>query len=108
MCGIAGILKPGHAETIRAIHTLNPNTGVEILIPDFQGKPDRLQQVIDAEPEVFAHNVETVPRIFREIRARRVELRQGVVAGRRTPGDAVNVAGRLFLPIWGPPSAMQK
>ena len=39
-----------YAETIRAIHTLNPNTGVEILIPDFQGKPDRLQQVIDAAP----------------------------------------------------------
>ncbi|MEX5235604.1 lipoyl synthase [Kocuria arenosa] len=57
-----------YAETIRAIHTLNPNTGVEILIPDFQGKPDRLQQVIDAAPEVFAHNVETVPRIFRQIR----------------------------------------
>ena len=57
-----------YAETIRAIHTLNPNTGVEILIPDFQGKPDRLRQVIDAQPEVFAHNLETVPRIFRQIR----------------------------------------
>ena len=57
-----------YAETIRQIHALNPNTGVEILVPDFSGKPELLQQVFDAAPEVFAHNVETVPRIFRRIR----------------------------------------
>ena len=57
-----------YAETIRQIHTLNPDTGVEILVPDFSGKPELLQQVFDAAPEVFAHNVETVPRIFRRIR----------------------------------------
>ncbi|WP_129669197.1 lipoyl synthase [Phytoactinopolyspora endophytica] len=57
-----------YAETVRQIHKLNPNTGVEILTPDFSAKPDLLQQVFDAEPQVFAHNVETVPRIFRSIR----------------------------------------
>jgi lipoyl synthase len=57
-----------YAETIRQIHQLNPGTGVEILVPDFSGKPGLLQQVFDAEPEVFAHNVETVPRIFKRIR----------------------------------------
>ncbi|HEX6198295.1 MAG TPA: lipoyl synthase [Jiangellaceae bacterium] len=57
-----------YAETVRAIHRLNPGTGVEILTPDFSAKADLLQQVFDAEPEVFAHNVETVPRIFRRIR----------------------------------------
>jgi lipoic acid synthetase len=57
-----------YAETVRAIHALNPGTGVEILTPDFSGKADLLQQVFDAQPEVFAHNVETVPRIFRRIR----------------------------------------
>ena len=57
-----------YAETVRAIHELNPGTGVEILTPDFSGKADLLQQVFDAAPEVFAHNVETVPRIFRRIR----------------------------------------
>ena len=57
-----------YAETIRQIHELNPNTGVEILVPDFSGKPALLQQVFDAAPEVFAHNVETVTRIFRRIR----------------------------------------
>jgi lipoic acid synthetase len=57
-----------YAETIRQIHALNPGTGVEILVPDFNGEPHLLQQVFDAAPEVFAHNVETVPRIFKAIR----------------------------------------
>lgn len=57
-----------YAETIRQVHELNPGTGVEILAPDFSGNKDLLQQVFDTKPEVFAHNVETVPRIFKEIR----------------------------------------
>ena len=57
-----------YAETIRLIHELNPGTGVEMLAPDFSGKPELLGQLFDAAPEVFAHNVETVPRIFRRIR----------------------------------------
>jgi lipoic acid synthetase len=57
-----------YAETVRAVHALNPGTGVEILTPDFSGRPELLGQVFAAEPEVFAHNVETVPRIFRRIR----------------------------------------
>jgi len=57
-----------YAETIRAVHDTNPGTGVEILTPDFSGKSELLAQVFDAKPEVFAHNVETVPRLFKEIR----------------------------------------
>ena len=57
-----------YAETIRQIHALNPNTGVEILPPDFGAKPELVGQVFDARPEVFAHNLETVPRIFKRIR----------------------------------------
>jgi len=57
-----------YAQTVREIHDLNPGTGVELLTPDFSGRTDLLQQVFDAAPEVFAHNVETVPRIFRRIR----------------------------------------
>jgi lipoic acid synthetase len=57
-----------YAETIRQIHKQSPGTGVEILVPDFSGKADLLQKVFDAKPEVFAHNVETVPRIFKRIR----------------------------------------
>jgi lipoic acid synthetase len=57
-----------YAETIRQIHKQSPGTGVEILVPDFSGKPELLGQVFDAKPQVFAHNLETVPRIFKEIR----------------------------------------
>lgn len=57
-----------YAETVRAIHELNPGTGVENLIPDFNGRPELLQQVFESRPEVLAHNVETVPRIFKRIR----------------------------------------
>ena len=57
-----------YAETIRQIHKQSPGTGVEILVPDFSGRPELLQKVFDAKPEVFAHNVETVPRIFKRIR----------------------------------------
>jgi lipoic acid synthetase len=57
-----------YAETIRKIHELNPNVGVEMLAPDFGAKPELLGQLFEAGPEVFAHNLETVPRIFRRIR----------------------------------------
>jgi lipoic acid synthetase len=57
-----------YAETIRKIHELNPGVGVEMLAPDFSGSPDLLGQLFGARPEVFAHNIETVPRIFRRIR----------------------------------------
>ncbi len=57
-----------YSEVVRQIHALNPNTGVENLVPDFSGKPDLLQEVFESRPEVFAHNVETVPRIFKRIR----------------------------------------
>lgn len=57
-----------YAETIREIHRQSEGTGVEILVPDFSGNPEHLGRVFDAQPEVFAHNVETVPRIFKQIR----------------------------------------
>jgi lipoyl synthase len=57
-----------YAETIRQIHQQSPGTGVEILVPDFSGNPELLQLVFDAKPQVFAHNLETVPRIFKQIR----------------------------------------
>ena len=57
-----------YAETIRKVHELNPGTGVEMLAPDFSGKAELLNQVFGAKPEVFAHNLETVPRIFKRIR----------------------------------------
>jgi lipoyl synthase len=58
------------AETIRSIKALNPETTLEVLIPDFDGNKDLLQQVIDARPEVVSHNLETVRRLTPVIRSR--------------------------------------
>jgi len=57
-----------YAETVRRVHDAVPGIGVELLIPDFDGKPDQLAEVFASHPEVLAHNVETVPRLFRRIR----------------------------------------
>ena len=57
-----------YAETCRQIKALNPGTGVELLVDDFKGSRTALETVFESQPEVFAHNVETVPRIFRRIR----------------------------------------
>jgi lipoic acid synthetase len=57
-----------YAQTCVEIHQAVPGCGVELLIPDFNADPERLARVFDASPEVLAHNIETVPRIFRRIR----------------------------------------
>ena len=57
-----------YANTIEMVHQLNPKTKVEMLAPDFSGNSELLNQVFAAQPEVFAHNLETVPRIFKSIR----------------------------------------
>jgi lipoyl synthase len=76
-----------YAETVRAVHALNPGTGVEILVPDFSGEPALLGQVFDTRPEVFAHNVETVPRVFKRVRpAFGYERSLGVLALGRAAG----------------------
>jgi lipoic acid synthetase len=57
-----------YAETIRLVHEMNPGIGVEMLAPDFSAKSELLNEVFSSRPEVFAHNLETVPRIFKTIR----------------------------------------
>ena len=56
------------AATIRWIRTLNQSCGIEVLIPDFRGNLDALQTVLEAEPEVLNHNVETVPHLYKRVR----------------------------------------
>ena len=56
------------ARTITEIKRINPNTNIEVLIPDFRGKEKLLQKIIDAKPEVISHNVETVERLTPFIR----------------------------------------
>ena len=57
------------AETIRQIKEVNPNTTIETLIPDFQGKQELIQKVINARPEVISHNLETVRRLTPQVRS---------------------------------------
>jgi lipoic acid synthetase len=76
-----------YAQTVRDIHELNPGTGVEVLIPDFSGNPALLGEVFGAAPEVLAHNLETVPRIFKRIRpAFTYERSLDVITQARTAG----------------------
>ena len=57
-----------YAETVRAIRAACPTTGIELLIPDFSGDRRQLDEVFASRPSVLAHNVETVPRLFRRVR----------------------------------------
>ncbi|MCA1745340.1 MAG: lipoyl synthase [Bacteroidales bacterium] len=57
-------------ETILKVKEMNPGTTMEVLIPDFQGMTNLVQQVMDAQPEVISHNVETVRRLTPQIRSR--------------------------------------
>jgi lipoic acid synthetase len=76
-----------YAQTCREIHAAVPGCGVEVLIPDFNAQPERLTQVFDAAPEVLAHNIETVPRIFRRVRPGfRYERSLDVLAQARAAG----------------------
>jgi lipoic acid synthetase len=76
-----------YAETVRLVHAAVPGVKVELLIPDFDAKPDQLAEVFSSEPEVLAHNVETVPRIFRRIRPGfRYERSLDVITQARTAG----------------------
>ena len=76
-----------YAETVREIKRLNPDTGVELLIPDFNGDAVHLGAVFDSRPEVLAHNLETVPRIFKRIRpAFRYDRSLAVITAARDAG----------------------
>jgi lipoic acid synthetase len=84
----------GHfARVIEAIHRRAPGTAVEVLTPDFRGVPDALDVVLAAGPEVFSHNVETVPRLYRRARPgsrydRSLELLAKAAAAARRSGAA--------------------
>src|SRR5687767_15644018 len=56
------------AETIRQIHERLPGCSVEVLVPDFQGNENSIRAVLEARPEIYNHNTETVPRLYRKAR----------------------------------------
>jgi len=71
------------AATIRKIHELNPDCAVEVLTPDFQGRDDQLEILMEARPEIFNHNIETVPRVFRRVRPGRSKYHISIEVLRR-------------------------
>jgi lipoic acid synthetase len=74
------------AATIRKIHELNPECAVEVLTPDFQGNTSQLATVMEARPEIFNHNIETVERVFRRVRTGRSKYAVSVELLRQAKG----------------------
>jgi lipoic acid synthetase len=70
-------------ETVKAIRRMNPNTTLETLIPDFQGIERNIDRIIDANPEVVSHNMETVRRLTREVFKRNMKLRSFKIPKRK-------------------------
>jgi lipoyl synthase len=86
------------AETIRAVRTLEPVPGVEVLTPDFLGRLESLETVLAAGPDVFNHNVETVPRLYREVRrGARLERSLGLLsAAKRIAPETTTKSGFML------------
>ncbi len=69
----------GHfAKTVRLLKELSPNLLIEVLAPDFKGREEFVAAIVDAKPDVFAHNVETVERLTPRVRDRRAGYRQSL------------------------------
>src|SRR5689334_5172621 len=84
------------ARVIEAVHRRNPGTAVEVLTPDFRGVPEALDVVLGAAPEVFSHNMETVPRLYRLARpGSRYDRSLGLLAEASRRRDAGEYAGRI-------------
>jgi lipoic acid synthetase len=84
------------AAVVRAIAERNPDCAVEVLTPDFRGVPDALDLVLAARPAVFAHNTETVPRLYRQARpGSRYERTLGLLADASRRRDAGEYGGRV-------------
>lgn len=87
-------------QVIEAIHERNPSTAVEVLTPDFRGVDEALDIVLGARPEVFSHNMETVPRMYRKARpGSRFERSLGLLADASRRRDAGEYAGRIKTSI---------
>jgi lipoic acid synthetase len=85
------------AATIRAVRHLSPGTSVEVLIPDFRGSHDALAMVMAAGPDVLNHNIETVPRLYRDVRPKAVYGRSLELLARagEMDGDVITKSGLM-------------
>jgi lipoic acid synthetase len=88
------------ARVIEAVHRRNPECAVEVLTPDFRGVPEALDVVLGAAPEVFSHNMETVPRLYRLARpGSRYDRSLGLLAEASRRREAGDYAGRVKTSI---------
>jgi lipoic acid synthetase len=86
------------ALTIRAIRQRVPGCGIEVLTPDFQGKRAAVEMVMEAAPDVFDHNTETVPRLYRQVRlGARYERSLDVLAHAKSVAPATPTKSGLML-----------
>ena len=86
------------AETLAALRRLDPAPGVEVLTPDFKGRFDSLRIVVDARPDVFNHNVETVPRLYATVRrGASLERSLGLLAAAKELDPALTTKSGFML-----------
>ena len=86
------------AASIEALRGLRPAPGIEVLTPDFRGRFDSLRVVVEAGPDVFNHNVETVPRLYaRARRGARIERSLGLLAAAKTLDSKLTTKSGLML-----------
>ncbi len=86
------------AETIRAVRSIDPAPGVEVLTPDFLGRRESLSAVLEAKPDVFNHNVETVPRLYRDVRrGARLERSLGLLSAAKEAAPDLTTKSGFML-----------
>lgn len=84
------------AATLEACHNAAPNMTVEVLVPDFKGHIPDVDTVLDAQPDIFAHNLETVPRLSREVRVQARYDRSFAVLARAAERGALTKTGLML------------
>lgn len=95
------------ADTIREIKTVNPNTTIEVLIPDFQGDPALIDLVIEAAPDIISHNMETVERITPLVRsAARYHTSLAVI--RRISASGITAKSGIMVGLSETPEEVEK
>jgi lipoic acid synthetase len=86
------------AATIRAVRHRNPNTAIEVLVPDFKGNTDQVDIVLDAKPDIFNHNVETVERLQKPVRVQaRYDRSRSVLRHAKSRGFTIKTGIMLGL-----------
>lgn len=97
------------AATIREIRRRSPHCVVEVLVPDFQGNEEAIQTVLEARPEIFNHNIETVPRLYRVARGGGVyEVSLAVLRRARELDPAVTTKSGMMLGLGEEPEEIRR